>query len=211
MKNLKFIALILIVFITSCDNNDDTATPTDGFTYNATFFETANAYLNIDDDDDNNDGKPDSYTFFFTDGRLFDNDNNVNGSSGDYLFSLNTTKLAFLNVLTSDNPSLTNTGPLPNTTYIVSSIEDTVIIHDAQIDSLTPAYLNNNIEFGMGNENVGTYHSPGAVVPTITINTINIDNVNPQNNTVDVDYTFMNTAGEIITGHYTGTFGIILD
>lgn len=215
MKNLKLLALLLAILITACDNNDDavtpTITPTDGFTYNNTFYETANAYINIDEDDDNNDGRPDNYTFFFTDGRIYDNDNNANGSSAEYLYSLNTTKLAFLNILTSDNPSLANAGLLPNTTYIVSSIEDTVIIHDGQIEPLVPPFTSSNIGFGEGNENVGTFHLPGPVVPTITFNALNIDNNNPANSTIDADYTLRNTNGEIITGHYTGTFGIILD
>ncbi|WP_291869864.1 hypothetical protein [Maribacter sp.] len=212
-KNLLYI--ITIALLISCDNNDDTVTPTsiptDGFTYNTTFFETENAYVNIDDDDDNADGFPDSYTFFFTDGRMFDNDANVNGSSGDYLYSTNTTKLVFLNVLVSDNPSLASSFPLPGATYIVSSIEDSVIIHEAQIDPLSPSYINNSVEFGMGNDNIGTFHTAGVVAPTITLNQVNIDNNDPTNSSIDADYSFMNQDGVIITGHYTGTFGVILD
>lgn len=217
MNNIfKFSLLATVLLFISCDNNDDTSTAplTDGFTYNNTFYETPNAYIEADEEDDNNDGFPDNYTFFFTNGRMFDNDTNVNGSSGDFLFSLNTTKLAFLKVLVSDNPSLATSQPSAGNTYIVSSIEDTVIIHDGQINSLAPLltpYFNNGIEFGIGDENVGTFHLPGTVVPTITINTLNLDFANPQNSTLNVDYTFMNTAGEVITGHYEGTFGVILD
>lgn len=210
---LKYSLLVVVLIVLSCDNNDDNSTTPsiDGFTYNNVFYETPNAYIEADEEDNNNDGFPDNYTFFFTDGRMFDNDANVNGSSGDYLFSLNTTKLAFLKILVSDNPSLATSQPAAGNTYIVSSIEDTVIIHDGQIDPLTPSYLNNNIEFGIGNENVGTFHLPGAVVPTITINAMNLDFANPQNSTLDIDYSFMNTDGEVITGHYEGTFGVILD
>lgn len=220
---MKIIKTLLVIFlgllIVGCDNNDDAQTdpinPTDGFTFNNTFYETANAYIDIDVDDDDpvvgNDGQPDSYTFFFTDGRMFDNDANVNGSTGDYLYSLNTTKLVFLNVLVTDNPSLANSPPTAGNTYIVSSTEDTVILHDGQIDPLSPPYLNSGIEFGVGDENVGTFHLPGIVGPTVTFNTFNYDNTNPANSTIDIDYTFMNEDGEMITGHYEGTFGIILD
>ncbi len=213
MKTIKILTLIFAITLISCDNNDDTSaqTLTDGFTFNNTFYETVNAYIDIDTDDNNNDGQPDSYTFFFTDGRMFDNDGNVNGSTGDYLYSLNTTKLAFLQILVSDNPSLANSAPVPGNTYIVSSIEDSVIIHNGQIDALTPPYLNNSIEFGMGNENVGTFHFSGAVGPTLTFNQLIIDSNNPQNSTIDADYSFMDANGDVITGHYTGTFGVILD
>lgn len=210
-----FILLVTTLTLFSCDNNDDAQTnptnPTDGFTYNNTFYDTPNAYIEVDQEDDNNDTFPDNYTFFFTDGRMFDNDANVNSSSGDFLFSVNTTKLAFLHILVSDNPSLANAQLSAGNTYIVSSIKDTVIIHDGQIDPLANPYFNNGIEFGIGNENIGTFHFPGTVVPTITINAMNLDSANQQNSTLDVDYSFMNTNGEIITGHYEGTFGVILD
>lgn len=206
---------VLITTFFSCDNNDDAQTdpinPTDGFTHNNMFFETANAYFEIDDEDDNADGMPDNYSFFFTNGRMFDNDANVNGSSGDFLLSLNTTNWVFLNVEVSDNPSLANNAPLTGNTYIVSSINDSVIIENGQIDPLTPAYIQNNIQFGEGNENVGVFNWPGTQGPTITINAINIDNTNPTDSTINADYTFMNQNGDIITGHYEGTFGVILD
>ncbi|ADV51251.1 hypothetical protein Celal_4007 [Cellulophaga algicola DSM 14237] len=217
MIKIKYsIPLLALMFsFIGCDNNDDettpTTVPTDGFTYNTTFYETANTYIDIDDCDSDNDGMPDSYTFFFTDGRMFDNDDNVNGSSGDYLYSLNTTKLVFLNVLVSDNPGLANTGIVAGNTYIVSSTEDSVIIHDAQIDALSPSFIVNSVAFGMGNENIGTFHLPGTVVPTITINTFNFDLSDLENSIIDADYTFMNTSGEVITGHYTGTYGVLLD
>lgn len=212
-KVLKISFLLVVLLIVSCDNNDDgsIAPLTDGFTYNNTFYETQNVYIEIDEEDHNNDGFPDNYTFFFTDGRMFDNDANVNGSSGDFLFSLNTTRLVFLHMLVSDNPSLSTAFPSAGNTYIVSSTENTVVIHDGQIDPLTPPYLNNQIEFGVGNENIGTFHLPGAVGPTITINAMSLDFSNPENSTLDVDYTLMNTNGEIISGHYEGTFGVILD
>jgi hypothetical protein len=208
---IKTLLLIGAIIITGCDENDDIAVPTDGFSYDGEFYETPNAYIEMDEDDDNNDGFPDNYIFFFSDGRMFDNDANVNNSSGDYLFSLNTSKLVFLKVLVSDNPSLATSQPTAGNTYIVSSIEDTVVIHDGQIDPLTPSYFNSNLEFGMGNENVGTFHFPGAVAPTITINSINLDMLTPSNSTINTDYSFMNEDGEVITGHYEGTFGVILD
>ncbi|TYB77313.1 hypothetical protein ES677_01115 [Bizionia gelidisalsuginis] len=220
MKNINIILVLISLFAFSCDNNDDEQTdpvvPTDGFTHNNIFFETPNAYFEIDEEDDDpnigGDGFPDNYSFFFSNGRMFDNDlANVNGVNDDYLFSLNTTSWVFLNVEVQDNPSLANAGPLPNNTYVVSSIHDSVIIENGQIDALSPIYINNNTEFGIGSENVGIFNFPGPVGPSITFNAITIDNANPTESTVDVDYTFMNEDGEIITGHYEGTFGIILD
>ncbi|WP_397363108.1 hypothetical protein [Olleya sp. R77988] len=216
MKTIKTLLVLLIITAFSCDNNDDAqtdpVTPTDGFTHNSVFYETANAYFEIDEDDDSpSDGFPDNYSFFFSNGRMFDNDANVNGSSGDFLFSLNTTNWVFLNIEVSDNPSLANTGPSAGNTYVVSSINDTVIIENGQIDALTPSYFNNSIEFGTGNENVGIVNTPGTQGSSITINAINLDANNPAASTIDVDYTMMNQNGEIITGHYEGTFGVILD
>lgn len=218
---MKSIKLLLVVLITvfSCDNNDDEqtdpVTPTDGFTHNNVFYPTPNAYFEIDEDDDDpnigGDGFPDDYAFFFSNGRMFDNTANVNGVTNDYLFSINTTNWVYLNVEVVDNPSLANAGPQPGNTYIVSSVNDSVIIENGQIDALNPAYFNNNIEFGIGNETNGVFNFPGTQVPTVTINAINIDNANPENSTVDINYMFMNTDGEVITGHYEGTFGIILD
>ena len=218
IKHIKLI-LVLLITVFSCDNNDDeqtdTVTPTDGFTHNSIFYPTPNAYYEIDEDDDDpnigGDGFPDNYSFFFSNGRMFDNEIYVNGVNDDYLFSLNTTNWVFLNVEVEDNPSLANAGPLPGNTYIVSSIHDSVIIEDGLIEPLNPVYINNNTEFGVGSENTGIFNFPGAVGPTITINALNMDNTNPAESTVDVDYTFMNGDGEIITGHYEGTFGIILD
>lgn len=219
MKNLKII-LVLLVAVCSCDNNDDEQTnpvmPADGFTHDNVFYPTANAYFEIDEDDDDpnigGNGFPDNYAFFFSNGRMFDNDPaNVNGLNDDFLFSLNTTSWVFLNVEASDNPSLVSAAPLAGNTYVVSSVNDSVIIENGQIDALNPAYFNGGFEFGTGNENVGTFNTPGSQGPTITINAINLDSNNPAASTIDADYTFMNQNGEIITGHYEGTFGVILD
>lgn len=212
MKTLKLLIAVTIITLTSCtqDNNDDTSTApqTDGFTHNNTFYETPNAYFQIDDD--NNPRK--NYAFFFTDGRIFDNDANVSNSTGDYLFSTNTTKMVFLKILVSDNPSLANnTLPSAGNTYRASSVRKSVIAHGFQVNSLNPVYTNNGIEFGVADENTGTYHLPGVQGPTITINAINIDSNNIANSTINADYRFMNTNGVVITGHYEGTFGVILD
>ncbi|QJP34409.1 hypothetical protein F0365_08370 [Nonlabens sp. Ci31] len=219
MKTIKTILLLILIPTISCDGNDDMQTdpsnPTDGFTHNSVFYGTPNAYFEIDEDDDDpiigGDGYPDNYSFFFSNGRMFDNDANVNGSSGDFLFSLNTNSWVFLNIEVSDNPSLSSSGPLSGNTYIVSSVNDSVIVENGQIDSLTPAYFINNIEYGIGNENVGTINTPGVSGLSITIHAINLDNTNPTASTIDADYTFMNQNGEVIIGHYEGTFGVILD
>ena len=110
-----------------------------------------------------------------------------------------------------DNPSLSNAGPSAGNTYVVSSINDSVIIENGQINGLNPAYFINGVEYGTGDENVGVFNTPGTQGPSITINTIDLDANNASASTIDVDYTFMNQNGEVITGHYEGTFGVILD
>lgn len=76
MKGIIHSALLVIITFTFfyCDHNDDLATAslTDGFTINSTFYETANAYITIDQSDSNADGYPDHYNFMFTDGRITD-------------------------------------------------------------------------------------------------------------------------------------------
>lgn len=211
MKRSALLSIFSIVFFAfSCDSNDDTSNSPvlDGFTHNNVFYETPNAYIEIDEDDNNT--FPDNYTIFFTDGRMYDNDLNVNGSSGDYLFSLNTTKLVFLQIEASDNPSLNGLGLQPNTSYVVSN-QDSVIIYNAQIDALNPSFFINNVEFGVGNENAGVINTPNNASSTITFTEINIDTNNLLNSTIEADYIFVNQVGESITGTYKGTFGLILD
>jgi len=218
MKKIPIFFVLLAVTIFSCDNNDDAQTdsqnPTDGFTIGNTFFETPNAYYEIDDDDDNpltgGDSYPDDYVFFFSNGRMFDNDADVNGSSGDYLFSLNTSEWVYLAVNVEDNPSLANSAPTVGNTYVVSDY-DTVIITGGTISPLTPSYFNNGFEFGEGVEDVTTEHWPTDEGNTITINVLDIDVVNPQNSTIDVDYVFVKQNGYVVNGHYEGSLGIILD
>lgn len=213
MKPLKFLIALTIITLTSCtqDNNDDTSTApqTDGFTYNNTFYETPNAYFQFDDN--NNPRK--HYAFFFTNGRIFDNDANVSNSTNDYLFSTNTTKMVFLKIMVHNNPSLANNAlPSAGNTYIASSVSHSTIAHGFQVNSLTPVYTNNGIEFGTADETTGTYHLPDTQqAPTITINAINLNTSNIANSTINADYRFTNVNGEVITGHYEGTFGIIMD
>ena len=211
---ISLLLLITALNFSSCDNNDDTGSPsTDGFTYNNTFYETANAYYEIDVDDDSpnvgGDGFPDEYIFFITDGRMYDNDTTPPGDA-EYLFSTNTTKLAFLQIRVLDNPSLASSAPIAGGTYNIAN-SDSVIIHNGQINSLSTPFLNNGIEFGEPDENIGTYHTPGTGACTLTVNAINIDNTTPTNSTIDIDYSFMDQNGDIITGHYQGTLGVILD
>ena len=214
MTRLKPCILILLFALIGCDENDDIVNDVndpDGFTYNSTFYETVNAYISIDDDDDNNDGQPDSYSFFFTNGRMFDNDANVNNSSGDYLYSTNTTELVFLQILVSDNPSLSQFPPTAGNTYTASSTDDSVIIHDGDIVPLLTQFVIDSVEFGQGSETIGTFHFPGVVGPTLTINQLHIDVNVPENSMIDAEYSFMNQNGEYITGHYEGSFGAMLD
>lgn len=215
MKKHLFLLIITLLLI-NCDSNDDAQTnptnptnSTDGFTRNEIFYETPNAYFEIDEEDDNADNYPDEYNFFFSNGKMFDNDNNVNGSSGDYLFSLNTSNWVFLNLTIANNPSFSSSPPTAGNTYIANT-NDSVIIENGQINGLTPPYFINSLEFGTGDENTGTINTPTSQ-PSVTINAINLDSNNPSESTIDVDYSFTNQNGVVITGHYEGTFGVILD
>ncbi|WP_299107813.1 hypothetical protein [uncultured Winogradskyella sp.] len=222
MKKLKLLIIVSILTFTNCDNNDDAVTTvsTDGFTINATFYDTENAYITIDQIDSNNDGLPDYYNFFFTDGRMTDTFGDV-GVGHAYAYSLNTTsKLVKLKVLAdTSNPSLTTSAIAAGQTYVASSILTNGFSSGFSTDSFIGYNLQVNAAFGTDNgidyshisENLGTWYYPGTMGPTVTINAINIDYSAPTNSTIDIDYTFLATDGTLISGHYEGTLGIILD
>ena len=223
---LKALLLIAILNITSCDNNDDLATPTEGFTIGNTFYETPNMYVAIDQFDSDNNGKADYYTFFFTDGRMTDTYGDQ-GLGYAHNFSTTITKLVKLQVFEgASNPNLTNTISVGET-YIASSIlttslngfgitnsgysKDSFVSYNLQAG--TPIFGNENgFDFTSNpSESTGAWHYVGIIGPTISINAINIDTNTPANSTADVDYTFTDTNGNQITGHYQGTLGVILD
>lgn len=229
MKIIKSLLILLAVTMFSCDSNDDEVTPDpvdpsttlDGFTHhenNTTpvFYPTSNAYIEIDEDnDDAYPLAPDYYGFFFLNGRLLDNDTDINGTSDEVLLSVNTTQFVVLSIDVAVNPSLqTGIPPTAGNTYIASS-NDSNVVTDLQVDSSSPQTFINidgtNVEFGEGNETNSTIYSPATLGHSVTINAINIDTVNPTNSTIDVDYTFVNTSGELISGHYEGTLGVFED
>lgn len=207
---------IIVISLGACDKNDDAQTdsqnPTDGFTIQGQFYETPNCYIEFDNDDQ------DEINIFFSDGRMYDNDNNVNGITTDYLFSVNTTNWVFLNIRDDENPSII-TPQYPNIqtgVQYVAGPTDSVVIHNASIESLSPPFFDNNIEYGIDAEEFPPsdpdfrIHKVGASGPFVTLNSYNYDNTT-QTGTLDVDYTFIDATGNTITGHYEGTFGVILD
>ncbi len=222
MKKLKLVKtsllwLVFVLLIISCDNNNDTQSdpvnPTDGYSLNGTFYETPNAYITIDQTDANNDTYPDYYNFYFLDGRMTDHYGDL-GIGYAYAFSTNTTQLARLRLENIQNPSL-NSGPLvAGQTYISSTAPDpyTAVGYNLQTTSSTYGTLN-GIDFAMLPETVGIWHycDPDLMVPSLTINAINIDSNTPANSTIDIDYTFKDLQGNTVVGHYEGKLGIILD
>ena len=231
-KNILHTILILsiILFIgSSCDGNDDDQTtpiiPADGFTISNTFYGTENTYIAIDQSDRDNNGKSDYYTFFFTNGRITDVYGDI-GLGYAHAFSTATTQLVKLQVFESANANL-STGILQaGNTYVASSIlttsingfgvtnsgysKDSFIAYNLQPGS---NIFNDQttLDFTQILEVAGVWHYVGTVGPSITINAINIDNNTPTNSTINVDYTFLDTNGDTISGHYEGTLGIILD
>ena len=214
---ILMIAILLIV--SGCDGNDDVqSSPTDGFNLNNTFYSTANAYLTVDQADANNDGYPDSYNFFFTDGRMTDTFGDVGIG---YAYSTNTTtKLVKLKALAdASNPSLTTNTLTVGNTYVASSLLTTGFNAGFSADSFISYNLQPSTAFGTENgldfshipETIGIWNYVGTSGPTITINAINIDYTTPANSTADVDYTFLDANGNQITGHYQGTLGVIRD
>ena len=224
MKNTikTLVLMIATAFIISCDNNDDAQTtpqtPTDGFAVGSMFYQTPNAYIAIDQTDANNDGYPDYYSLFFTNGRMTDTYGDA-GVGYAYAYSENTTKLVQLKLLVASNSSFTTGAITAGNTYTASSIitpvstgfsQDSFMAYNLQVP--TPYFGTlNSLGYNQIQETVGVWHYPGTVGPQVTINAINIDSATPANSTIDVDYTFLDTNGVTITGHYTGTLGIILD
>lgn len=231
MKLLKNILLLTIILLVGCDNNDDTQTnpavPADGFIHNNVFYETPNAYFEIDEDDDNPiDGFPDEYNFFFTDGRMSDADSSTGAPvvANEYIFTLNTSNFVFFNLRVVDNPSLASSAPLAGNTYkgdVYAApnnlTPNTVIIHSFMggVNAFIPAFYINGLEFGNPIDSYGVYELQGlggnGTIPLLTINDININTTNPALSTIDVDYTYTNNDAELILGHYEGTLGVFED
>ncbi len=202
---------IMLLGLYACEKNDDEQTnpnnPTDGFTINGIFYDTPNCYIEFDDDN-----SPNEFNLFFLNGRMYDNQTNVNNSSGDYLFSTNMTNFVFYNIRALENPDIV-IPQYPNIQtgkQYAGGASDSVIVHDGQVVSLSPPFTSNGFEFGMPDPDVGTIHYPGASGPFITINDYTYDS-NTQTGSIDVDYQFTDMNGVNITGHYEGTLGVILD
>lgn len=201
MKIYITIILILSLSLFSCNEDDNTEVlPNNGFTVGTTFYETPMCYIEFDEDDQT------EFNLFFLNGRMYDNDTNVNGSSGDYLFTLNTTNFVFYNIRDVENPSITN--PYPNIqtgiTY-TGGASDTVILTNGQINDLTPSFSNNGFTFGEGAG--GTTQAQGG---TIVINSYSFDS-STQTGSINVDYQSLGVAGNVISGHYEGSVGVIFD
>ncbi|WP_340155149.1 hypothetical protein [uncultured Winogradskyella sp.] len=228
MKTLKTILILFTILIFSCDSNDDAqtdpATPSDGFMHNNVFRETANAYLEIDEDDDNPaDGFPDEYNFFFIDGRMADGDSSLGAptDADEYIFTLNTSNFVFFNLKVLDNPSLANSVPQAGNTYngdVYSApgntSPDTVIVEDylGTMESLSTPYFIDGLEYGNPSSDDSTNaQGPNNATPLLTVNAININSTNPSQSTINVDYVYVNNLGEIFTGHYEGTLGVFQD
>jgi len=220
MKTKHFFSLFWLVFsllITSCDNNDDTqsdpSNPTDGYSLNGNFYETPNAYITIDQTDANNDNFPDYYGFYFLDGRMTDHYGDL-GIGNAYAFSTNTTRLARFRLDNSQNPSL-NSGTLTaGQTYIslTGANRSTVVGYNLQTATSIFGTIN-GVDYAMLDTTLGNWHycDPDLLVPSVTINAINIDSNTPANSTIDVDYTFKDLQGNPVVGHYEGKLGVILD
>lgn len=204
MKTLFKTSLIIILFnLISCDQNDDVSTTVNKFTVGTTDYDTPNAYIEFDEDNQN------EINFFFTDGRMLDNANGIpnptDGGIDDYLFSINTSNFVFINIRDIENPSIVN--PYPNiqtgNTYIGGD-SDSVILSDGSIVSL--GHFSNGFEFGYGDET-----DPNTIIhaqngnPNITINSYNFDTTT-NTGTIDIDYVYNG-----ISGHYDGTVGFIFD
>ncbi len=195
--------------IVSCDKNDDISTATNSFESNNISYDTPNCYIEFDEFTDNNA----SFNLFLLNGRMFDNDANVNGSSGDYLFSLNTSNFVFYNIRAIENPSI-ETPQYPNIQTginYIGSDNDSVIIHGFSVNPLSPNFDSNGVNYGMPNEGSGVVHepSPGST-NTITINTYSVD-LMAKTGQIDLDYQFLDALENTITGHYEGSFGVFQD
>jgi len=194
MKIITLILLTLTISLTACDPNDDIATPTNIFTVSGTDYETANCYIEFDEDNQS------EFNLFFLDGRMIDNQTYPNGVTDDYLFSLNTSNFVFYNIVGFAFPQ-------QGQTY-TGGASDSTIGHGANILDL--GFTSNNINFGQGQDGFGTWHLPGPVGPFITINSYSFDN-NTLVGSIDVDYEFTDENGITIAGHYDGNLGVFLD
>lgn len=200
MRRIFKTLLIIIAFnLIACDQNNDIVTPTNGFTVGSTFYETPNCYIEFDEDNQS------EFNLFFLNGRMHDNTTYPNGVTNDYLFTLNTTNFVFYNIRDIENPSII-TPSYPNIqtgiTYVGGN-SDTVILSDGIINDL--GFTSSGFNFGQATG--GTQHTAGG---TIVINSYNY-NPTTQTGSINVDYQGLGPAGNVISGHYEGNLGVILD
>ncbi len=190
MKTIfKTVLILFILLQISCDENTDTSTPTNIFTVNGTDYDTPNCYIETNDTHIN---------LFFTNGRMYVNDPNQPGSSGDWLFSLNTTNFAYFELRFVDNNNLNLTM---NPGVYISNPNNTTIGYNVSVNSISPPFFINGVEFGMGDDNLGTWTTGNG---TVTINSYT--NTGNGLGTINIDYVLNG-----ISGHYEGNWGLMLD
>ncbi|MCF6308271.1 MAG: putative metal-binding motif-containing protein [Flavobacteriaceae bacterium] len=178
-----------------------------GFIFNDTFFETPNAYIEFDEDNQS------EINFFFTNGLMLDNINHYEGNTNDYLFSLDLTNLVFYNLTEELNPNISTPYPTIDTGFMYTGgPSDSVILHEGNILPFNNPLIINGTEFGYGDDNDPDtiVHTPGINGPFIVINSYTFDIIT-QTGTANIDYTFLDQNGISIYGHYEGALGVILD
>jgi len=191
MKTIfKTVLILFILSQVSCDENDDISEPANTFTVAGTNYDTPNCYIETNNTHIN---------VFCTNGRMYVNDPNEPGSSGDWLFSLNTTNFAFFQLRFVDNGSLTS-NIIPGVYNADSG--NTTVGHNLAVNAITPAFFINGVEFGMGDDGQGTFNSGAG---TVTVNSYT-----PANGSIlgkiNIDYTL-----GAISGHYQGNWGLLID
>ncbi len=191
MKTLfKTLLILTLLSIVSCDENDDVSTPVNKFTVGTTDYDTPNCYIETNSTHIN---------IFFTDARMYLNNPNQPGSSGDWLFSLDATNFAYFELRFIDNSSL-NANIIPGVYNAYSG--NTVIGYNLSVSAISPAFFVNGEEFGMGDPLLGNW-SPGS-------GTVTVNSYTPASGStlgvINIDYVL---GG--ITGHYEGNWGLMID
>lgn len=207
--SFKIVLSIFAIGFLSCSKDDSSITPSqtlnNKFTINSNVdFLTKSCYLEIDEDDDDGNSIPDNYSLWLINGEMLDNDSKVNGSEGEYLFSVGQTYLTSIHIESSNNPILINNilnlGQVYNCSYETA--------YNLTVPSLANPYVLNGIEYGDGKDGSAISHKQENGTITFTNYTVDIQN---RTGTLDFDYSFVDQNNIPVTGHFDGQILVIFD
>ncbi|TDL99379.1 MAG: hypothetical protein C4K58_05545 [Flavobacteriaceae bacterium] len=179
----------------------------EGFFHQSMFYSTPKAYLikgkSILDGSQ-------FYNFVFLDGYMISNKKyNTKIPSVDYLFSKNTSNIAFLKIDELQNPNLKNNFIKEGRTYnlhIEGQCSDSIIGKEIRFAKTSQSFYLDGLEYCAADQTKGKFFWTNAKENYIHLLGLNLDQQDPW---MEVEYRYKNTNKELIKGRYSGPFEVI--